>query len=341
MPEPNDGGTGGGGGEADARDGANRDVSTEQQGCLSQVANLDLIADDIFIMLDKSGSMNCPANDSMCEVPPAPVIYPTRWDAFAQAVSSFVNAPGSAGIGVGLGHFSAGSGCDVGAYAMPTVSIAPLPGNTSAIQNAIAGIMPGGNTPTVPALQGALQFARTYTENTPGRAASVVLVTDGYPNGCASTIAAAAMVAQQAYEGTPSTKTYVIGLGNTAALDQVALAGSGGARHYFPADGDVVTQLLAALTTISGVNTCNYALPATGDPLSVNVQVTIGGGMPAVIRYVGSAAMCALNGGWFFDNPTSPTKLILCPQTCDPIRTTTGSRVQVLVGCPRIGPGTN
>jgi hypothetical protein len=327
---PSDAGTGSGGGWADA--------------CTSQVGEVRLIPDDIFIMLDKSGSMNCPASDSACDVPPNPTVRPTRWDAFVQAISAFVDAPASTGIGVGFGYFSlASTACDAAAYAMPTVPIAPLPGNAGAIKGSIAMIMPGSNTPTVPALQGALQFAQAYTRSTPGRAASVVLVTDGYPNGCASTIAGAAMAAQMAFAGTPTTKTYVIGLGNTANLDEIALAGSGAATHYFPANGDVVTQLLAALTTISGINTCSYTLPANamGDPLNVNVEVTTGGGMPTVIGYVGSATMCGPNNGWYFDDPARPAKLILCPQTCQPVRTTSGSRVQVLVGCPRRGPGSN
>jgi hypothetical protein len=195
----------------------------------------------------------------------------------------------------------------------------------------------------VPALTGALQYATTYKMNTPGRSASVVLVTDGLPNGCASTIPAAVMAAQQAFMGTPSIRTYVIGLGNTAALDQIALAGSGNATHYFPAQGDVAAQLLAALTAISGTVTCDYTLPAgaSADPRKVNVQVSLGGAMSQTLGYVGSSGMCSSMGGWYYDNPSLPTKLTLCAQSCDPLRGTPNSRVQVLLGCPTVGPGVN
>jgi von Willebrand factor type A domain len=314
--------------------------------CSTQASDSNSIPSDIFIMLDKSGSMNCPAADSACEMPPNPIVHPTRWEAFTQAVNGFVNSPQAAGIGVGIGYFSQGTNnaaCNVGTYATPTVPIAALPGNAGAITNAIGGLMPGGNTPTVPALQGALQYATAYTNMTPGRAASVVFITDGLPNGCNSTINAAAMAAQQAFQGMPSIKTYVVGLGATAALDQIALAGTGNATHYFPATGDVAAQLTAALTTISGAVTCDYVIPTNGqvDPLNVNISVSVGGGGSQVVGYVGSAAMCGAMGGWYYDNPTKPTKVTLCPQTCDPLKATPNSKVQVLYGCPRVGPGVN
>jgi hypothetical protein len=180
-----------------------------------------------------------------------------------------------------------------------------------------------------------------YTQSTPGRAASVVFITDGLPNGCNSTIAAAAMLAQASFMANPSIKTYVIGLGNTMALDQIALAGTGNATHYFPATGDVTTQLTAALTKIAGAVTCDYTIPMGVDSSKVNIQVTPGGGMTQVVGRVAGAAGCAANnGGWFY-NGMPPTSVTLCPQTCDPLKATPNSKVQVLYGCPSIGPGVN
>jgi hypothetical protein len=318
-------------------------TGTFGDACSSQTSESHPIVSDIFIMLDKSGSMNCAAADSACENPATPAMHPTRWEAFTQAVQSFVAAPSSDGIGVGLGYFSldASSACNTAAYAQPLVPISPLPGSANAITQAVMTLTPAGNTPTVPALQGALQYATTYTRNTPGRSASVVLVTDGVPNGCNSTVVAAAMAAQAAFSGTPTIPTYVIGLGNTANLDQIALSGSGGAFHYFPAQGDIAGQLAAALAKISGVLTCDYVIPMTStiDPLNVNIQVTVGAGATTLVGYVGSAASCGPNGGWYYDNPANPTHVTLCPQTCNPLQATPNSKVLVLYGCPRKGPG--
>jgi hypothetical protein len=324
--------------------GGNTGTGSITDACATQASDSNSIPTDIFIMLDKSGSMSCPAVDSNCESPPNPIVHPTRWEAFTQAVTGFVTARTSMNIGVGIGYFSLGNNaCSANAYAMPTVAIAPLPGNAMAITNAIGMLMPGGNTPTVPALQGALQYATNYTKNTPGRGASVVFVTDGIPNGCNSTIAAAATLAQNAFAGTPSIKTYVVGLGNTAALDQIALAGSGGTQHYFPAQGDVAGQLAAALTTISGAVTCDYVIPTNAmvDPTNVNIEVTLGGGMAQTVGHVADAANCGPMGGWYYDNNTKPTKITLCPQSCDPLKATPNSKVQVIYGCPTKGPGVN
>jgi hypothetical protein len=272
------------------------------------------------------------------------IVHPTRWEAVTTAINGFVNAPSSAGIGVGLGFFTAltGNACAVGSYSTPNVPIAPLPGSAGAISMAIAGTAPSGNTPTVPALQGALAYAGTYTRSTPGRSAAVVFVTDGLPNGCSSTIPAATMASTTAFGATPQIKTYVIGLGATASLDQIALAGSGGATHYFPATGDVAGQLGMALKTISGAITCDYVIPVgTVDPKKVNVTVTPGGGMAQTPNHVAGAANCGGGGGWYYDNDAMPTKITLCPQTCDPLKTTMNSKVQVIYGCPPLGVPVN
>jgi hypothetical protein len=307
--------------------------------CATQASDSNSIPSDIFIMLDKSGSMDCPATDSACERPPMPVVHPTRWDAFTMAVTSFVNSPAAAGIGVGIGHFSAGNGCDVATYARPDVPIAALPGNAGPITTFIGTLAPGNNTPTVPALQGAIQYATAYTNMTPGRGASVVFITDGLPNGCNSTIPQAAMVAQMAFMATPQIKTYVIGLGATMSLDTIALAGSGNMTHYFPATGDVTAMLTAALTQIAGTVTCDYTIPANVDRSRVNITVTPGGGMPQNIGGVANAAACGALGGWYYD--ATKTHITLCPQTCDPLKAMTGSKVQVLYGCPTNPPGVN
>jgi hypothetical protein len=312
--------------------------------CAQQAADSSAIPVDIFIMLDKSGSMDCPASDDMCEQAMRTIVHPTRWEAVTTAINGFVNAPSSAGIGVGLGFFTAlnGNACAVGSYSTPNVPIAPLPGSAGAISMAIAGTAPSGTTPTVPALQGALAYAGTYTRSTPGRSAAVVFVTDGLPNGCNSTIPVATMASTTAFGATPQIKTYVIGLGATASLDEIALAGSGGATHYFPATGDVAGQLGLALNTISGAITCDYTIPMSAmvDRKNVNVQVTVGGGVQQRLGYVGSAAQCG-SGGWYYDNPSAPTKITLCPQTCDPLKATKDSKVQILYGCPTVGPGVN
>src|SRR6185503_17009845 len=169
---------------------------------------------------------------------------PSRWDAMGTALGQFVDspAPAMAGVQVGLTFFGLSDGsvpCQQNSYATPVVPIGMLGTSGPAIKTAIAGTMPGGGTPTAPALQGAIAYARQYTMQNMGmRTAAVLLVTDGNPTGCNQQgVMQAVAAAQAGYMGMPQIKTFVVGMGNTAALSQVALAGSGGMQDYIPTMG--------------------------------------------------------------------------------------------------------
>ncbi len=336
-------GTGTGGGNVDL-----------DSGCANQQAGTTSIPTDIFIMLDKSGSMGCSAMDNACTNPENTMqVPPTRWTAVTNAITGFINSMDSTGIGVGIGFFGLETGtmtvsCTAADYATPKVAIAPLPGNAMAVANSITATVPNGGTPTTPALQGAINYARAYTAATPGRTAAVVLVTDGVPTGCGggNTVNAASAAARAAYTGTPSIKTYVVGLGATGSLDTIALAGSGDVTHYFPATSDVSAQLLAALKQISGAISCDYNIPMVqGRPLdysAVAIEIKVGAsGKPTLVQRVDSAAACSgATNGWYYDNnpPMTPTKITLCPQTCDPLKANDGSSLKLVIGCAGIPP---
>ncbi len=161
-------------------------------------------------------------------------------------------------------------------------------------------------------------------------------------------MAGATAIAQAAFVGAPSIKTYVIGLGFTMNLDMIALAGSGGTQHYFPATGDVTAALSAALKTISMQTiSCDYAIPTMGQPLdygAVNVETRVGStGTPQIVGKVDSAARCGTAGGWYYDAnpPLKPTKITLCPESCGPLTMTDGSTLKVLIGCASIPASVN
>jgi hypothetical protein len=173
--------------------------------------------------------------------------------------------------------------------------------------------------------------------STPGRNAVVVLVTDGIPNGCNSTVDAAAMVAAEGFAGTPSIKTYVVGLGATSNLDPIALAGSGGETHYIPATGDVALAVTSGLQSIAHATTCVFTVPAGLDVHLVNVEVVIGG-MVVSLRSVTNAAGCGALTGWYYDNPLQPTRLLLCPASCDLVKSTPNAGARILYGCTTVPP---
>jgi hypothetical protein len=71
------------------------------------------------------------------------------------------------------------------------------------------------------------------------------------------------------------------------------------------------------------------------DPNRVNVSYTVNGQKRDLGR-VGSAGECAqFRGGWYFDDPAQPTRILVCPEVCDQIKIESGQQQQIdiLVGC--------
>src|SRR5262249_8731242 len=161
--------------------------------------------------------------------------------------------------------------------ANPSVPIAALNGNASAIAMAIQNETPATDTPTEPALQGALQYAASWAGAHPTHKVIVVLSTDGLPNGCNSSAQGARNVAALGLAGTASIPTYVIGVfgsrdctnGLNRQCDVVnntnAIAKGGGTGSAFIVDtgGNTEAQFLGAMNAIRTANkvSCQYAVP--------------------------------------------------------------------------------
>lgn len=81
-------------------------------------------------------------------------------------------------------------------------------------------------------------------------------------------------------------------------------------------------------------------LPASGviDYAKVNVAYA-GNGTSETVYHVEDAASCAPDG-WYYDDPTTPTKVILCPASCDAAQVVfegdPTAEVQVIFGCESI-----
>lgn len=173
--------------------------------CGSSESSVEPVPLDMYVMLDKSGSMGG-----------------SKWTAVTGALSSFVGSSSSSGMSVGLSYFpspgdSEPADCPISNYSTPSVPVAILPGNASAITTSLSNNGAGGNTPTRPALEGAVTYARAHKQAVPSHKNVVVLATDGDPNICTSTVPAVAAVAQRGYLGTDYAITPVAG--TTAFLD--------------------------------------------------------------------------------------------------------------------------
>ncbi len=321
-----------------------------QATCASESRKGQVVPVDIFIMMDQSGSM-------LDDVTGPNGTMGVKWDFLKQAFTTFVQDPASAGIGVGIQYFPIpnvdDSSCDAGTYAVTNdpnappsgvgVGIAPLPGNATAIVNSLNAHMPGGQTPTVPALAGALQYAKNWATQNPSHKVVVVLATDGSPHGCTNnTVDTAATVAQIAAAGAPPIPTYVIGIGDSlSSLNEIADAGGTAPALIVSTGQDVSAQFLAAMNDIRSSTSipCVLTIP-TGDGGAVDfgkvnvVDSPADGGPPLSFLQVPNAAACdPAVGGWFYDNPSAPKTINLCPASCSAITAGVTDQVDIELGC--------
>ena len=107
---------------------------------------------------------------------------------------------------------------------------------------------------------------------------------------------------------------------------------------------DADTQRLIRIKQISGAISCDYNIPTgrTLDFSAVAIEIKVGAsGTPTLVQRVANAAACSgATNGWFYDNnpPAVPTKITLCPQTCDPLKTNDGSAIKLVIGCAGVPP---
>jgi hypothetical protein len=79
---------------------------------------------------------------------------------------------------------------------------------------------------------------------------------------------------------------------------------------------------------------CEFIVPDPGDEFEVDyrqVGVRSTGAGARELGRVESAGACGAEGGWYFDDPASPTRLLLCPTSCGD----TGGGLEVELACFR------
>lgn len=313
---------------------------------------------DLFFLVDSSGSMAEPAGGGA-----------SKWNLMSSALVDFLSDPSNAEVGVGVGFFpenvqptctsgqpdclcipvinicfsNVGGSCAAADYAAPSVPLALPPSAATAIGSIQRRELAGG-TPTRAALEGTYQYLETWTSQNPGRKLATILATDGEPNGCiGNTPAEAARLAAQALSGPSQIQTFVIGVGRSLGnLGQVAQAGGTSQAFLIDATQDLAQGFARALESIRvAAGPCAFEIPistAEGpvDPGRVNVRFTPSGATEAVVvakTFDGSVDGCGADGGWYYDNPSAPTRIQLCSNTCEG---TLEARVDVQFGCDSV-----
>jgi hypothetical protein len=317
----------------------------DPSGCIGELYMGETIPLDIYVMFDQSGSM---LNLEQGGV--------TRIDAVRSAVGQFLKDPATAGMGVGIGYFGyqeiGHTSCDPADYDNADVGVAELPGNAQPIIDSLAGRMPTGETPSGAAIRGACTYAKQWKTDHPGREVVILLVTDGLPEApvtcgdkragpCCPTLPDAVTATTDCLTGSPSLKTYVLGVG--PYLDNLAQIATGGSKMaYLVSGGDVSKQVFDALNRIRAAAQipCDLTIPAppgghTIDLTRVNVIRTSASCETTTIGYRESASSCDDMGGWYFDDPSAPQKVVLCKKTCDDV-SVPGEQLMFSIGCDRV-----
>jgi hypothetical protein len=345
-------GSGGSAGVAAPSTGASGSGAGASSSCAIDTQNAELSPVNLVFVYDKSGSMGDPADG----FDPA-----ARWDPLQTGMQAFFADPSSSSLSAALSFFPVNgdltTACS-GPYDDPQAASprgVPLTAlNSDDGRNKFVSLlkntMPEGGTPTLPALDGGVRLAQQIAADHPGEKTVVVLVTDGDPGfyvdgqvveGCADNdVAHVAQVAANALAGTPPIPTYVIGIG--PSLDSLqAIAEAGGTDHAtIISDADPAATSATFHDTLAGIRTqtfsCDFPLPKpppgqTFD--SVNVAFSSSSGVDATIpRNDG----CSPGGGWHYDAPSAPTKIVLCEDSCNQIQLDTRGQLHVYFGCATI-----
>jgi hypothetical protein len=291
-----------------------------------------------------------------------------KWENVKSAFTQFFQDPAAGALGVALRFWpdphdfsdpnppsacndAADSSCGpatVAACEEPEIDVGLLsdPAHAQKLIGAFEGHTPDGATPTSAALDGATKWAARYVhEHHHAEQAIVLLVTDGEPTTCNTDPAAINSIASKAYSGA-GVLTFAVGLAgsNQATMDAIAQAGGTG-QAFMIGNGMAAHDLLAALEQIrTNAVACAFAMPSPPDPddaidlQQVDVDVTPLGGVKTTFPQVAGAAACTSAGGWFYDPPTKPATINLCPTSCAQVRSDRGTRVDIFLGCIRKGP---
>lgn len=308
-------------------------------GCVAEVQRAETLPLDIYVLFDQSGSMSTPSGSG------------SRLDAVRAAISDFLNAKESAGIGVGIGYFGyfpiGQTSCNMADYAKPAVDIGALPQQTGSLLASLGSVAPTGETPTGAAIRGACSHVASWNGDHPGRSAKLLVLTDGVPEapvsraqGCDPTLDDA-VAATKACVASTGTSVYVLGVGPSLSnLNQIAAAGGTG-KAYLVDGGDVAARVFDALNAIrSTALPCRFLIPEApaGEMLNfgeVNVVRTDPDGSRHTLYGVPDVSSCtAGEGGWFYEPPDAPERITLCDASCESVKAASvGGAIEFALGC--------
>jgi hypothetical protein len=310
------------------------DNGGQQEVCQAVEVAADPVPLDMYVVLDRSGSMSSNG----------------YWTPSVNALKNFFNDPASAGINVGMNFFpkvgtSGTAECHASNYSAVQVTdatggLVPIPANAATLDASLNATSPGGTTPLYGALEGTYVAASTNVLSSPDHKTIVVLASDGQP--CCSTcveedISVIAHLSADAFNN-DGIETYAIAIDSSvvASLTNIASAGGTTAAIDISANINDFAQKMADIR--DAALGCDYGIPddptgSTFDPQKINVTVTNSVGDQQIPQAIDEAD-CGANQGWYYDDPTNPTTVHLCPSSCTALQSDAVAEVALAFGCP-------
>lgn len=311
--------------------------------CVSEVASASLAPTNLIFIYDRSGSMGDAATGFDPE---------KKWIPVGTGMKEFFADPYSKSLRASLQFFPMNDDtiATTCAYPYETPAVTLTNASDSALPQAIDATNPSGGTPTLPALEGAIAYAKKVAAERPGEKTAVVLVSDGEPGfwdegqsafvpGCQDNdVAHAASAAKAAFDTSPVVPTYVVGIGpKLDALNAIAEGGGTSRAIMVNVDEPAKTKLdiVESLAAIRRSElTCDFAIPPAPagkelDPYAINVVVK---GADQTETVLGYSKDCELKGGWRYDDSGNPKRISLCADSCATARSEL-AQVKIAFGC--------
>lgn len=298
--------------------------------CATTTLQAERIPLDMYLMVDTSGSMAGP-----------------KLELLKSGLKAFLEDADSAGLGTAGQKFPIGGlneTCDPVVYGTPAVPWAILPDTTLA--SWINTLTAEGYTPSIPALRGAVDACKARVASEPGRKCAVVFVSDGEPEGNCPPVSISAdtplgeIAAEANASDIPVFAVSFYGISSVGQKILITIAQKGGTQVPFAIkEGAVSKDFVDALAEARGAALgCEYQMPTTDtgtvNPNLVKVGYTPGsGGEPQSIPRKMSLSDCGSGPGWAYDDNDNPSKLVMCPATCDVMRADSTGKVDILLGC--------
>jgi hypothetical protein len=298
--------------------------------CVPKGAKTALRDLDMVLMVDRSGSMTGP-----------------KFDVMRAELDQVANEPWAPGTSFALDYHPASAIdiCPVQLYDPPEVPLTPVPSSGAVISASLMMQFATGASPIQSVVAGALQYASTRQTQQPSHVVVAVLMADTDPNACNGSYAEIVGLVQSAL-AMSGVRTFAVGFeGITiASLNAVAAAGGTGQAVDLTAPG-AMSMLHVELEAIRRrAVPCELDLPPTPDgvtfdPDAVFLGYTPGGmGPEEYPAHVANENACGQSPGWYWDDPVTRTKLVLCSATCDAIKADVAPALQVLFGCTELDP---